>query len=176
MDKYLRANLKSFHDELRYVDEVAQIVLKGQLLIEESLTRIIAKFVFHPKLIPPLRLGFVQKMDLARSMSLDESENGMWNMIAAINELRNQLSHSLDTNKRILKVDKLRQLYLELCKGEPQTELVKKGEESQLVSFDIAQCLGFLGSFEAEVDRFKELINEYDKVRNPHRYRKPKGA
>src|SRR5207249_4373529 len=99
MNKYHHANLKRFTEELQYVDEVSQTVLKGQLLIEEALTRIIAKFVFHSELIPALRLGFAQKMDLARSMSLDGSKNRMWDLIGGINELRNQLSHSLDTEK-----------------------------------------------------------------------------
>lgn len=36
----------------------------------------------------------------------------------------------------------------------------------------MAGCLGFLGEFEAEVERFKGLVTAMDAAVNPHRVRK----
>lgn len=37
----------------------------------------------------------------------------------------------------------------------------------------VSLCLGFLDSFEQEVERFREHVNVLDKIANPHRYVTP---
>jgi hypothetical protein len=61
-------------EQLGYVDETALVVVKGHLLIEESLNSIISAFVFHPEFIQEANLRFAQKLSIARSMSLDDHQ------------------------------------------------------------------------------------------------------
>src|SRR5260221_5346762 len=70
---------------------------------EELLDSIISAFVFHSEFIGPANLRFVQKVSIARSMSLDEHENAMWEIATKLNSLRNELAHKLDSPKRAAK-------------------------------------------------------------------------
>ena len=45
-------------------------------------------------------------------MSLDEAENSLWEIVIAINALRNELAHALATEKRQRKLDRVKELYL----------------------------------------------------------------
>jgi hypothetical protein len=62
-------------------DNAALIILKGHLVIEERLTSVIEKFVFHPEHLEQARLTFAHKLAIARSLSLDEDKNSMWSLI-----------------------------------------------------------------------------------------------
>ena len=160
--------LKKFKEHLSNVDEVALVVLKGHLIIEESLGKIISKFVFHEDKIESARLSFAQKVWIARSMSLDETDNTMWELVLSINALRNDLAHNLKSKKREQKIDRVLALYkAEMKNG---TDLSDFEEQHIQISFAISLCTGFLSSFEAEVDRFKDWINKFDRVVNPHRH------
>lgn len=56
------ANLiEKFQNELGTVDEVSNVLLKGHLLIEETLSRIIDLYLFHREYIGTARLTFQQK-------------------------------------------------------------------------------------------------------------------
>jgi hypothetical protein len=57
-------------EHLVHTDETALVVLKGHLLIEESLEAIISDYVLHPEFVEKARLGFEKKMYLARSISI----------------------------------------------------------------------------------------------------------
>lgn len=83
--------LGKLEEHLRYVDESAQVILKGHLVIEETLSEIISTFVFHDEYLEGARLSFAQKLAIARTMSLDEHGNEMWQLIAALNSLRMNL-------------------------------------------------------------------------------------
>jgi len=96
---------KPLLDQWQNIDELSQIILKGHLVLEERLTRIIGKFVFHAELVQSAKPRFIQKIEIARSISLDEHGNRMWELFKAINELRNQLAHSLDPERRDLKTE-----------------------------------------------------------------------
>jgi hypothetical protein len=165
--------VKPLLDQWQNVDELSQIILKVHLVLEERLTRIIGKFVFHAELVQSAKLRFIQKIEIARSISLDEHGNRMWELFNSINELRNQLAHSLDPERRDLKTQNLRSLYYDICKADPGIGEEKKHDDKVIVSFAITQCFGFLETFEREVDRFKGIVNELDKVFNPHRYKQP---
>src|SRR5258708_6758278 len=104
---------------LSNVDETTLVVLKGHLLIEELLDSIISTFVFHPEFIGADNLGFAQKLSIARSMSLDEHENAMWELATKLNSLRNELAHKLDSPKRAAKTRSVIDLYFRLSADMP---------------------------------------------------------
>jgi hypothetical protein len=62
-------------------------------LVEKALNQIIEDFIFHADKIVEARLSFAQKIHFARSISLDEHDNSMWNLVTA---LRNDFAHEFD--------------------------------------------------------------------------------
>jgi hypothetical protein len=144
------------------------VALKGHLVIEEKITVAIEKFVFHPNHLEDTRLTFAQKLAIARSFSLDESENSMWNLVAMLNKLRNTLSHSLEGAPRAKAMDSLRTAYTKERDGKLEDR--ESNDEALLLVGVIALCLGFLDGFEQEVERFREYVNLLDRAVNPHHH------
>lgn len=89
-----------FTDAIREVDDVAQIVLKGHLVMEGLMTEAIETFSLHGEFIDAARLQAHQKIALCRAISTSDQNNRMWDLISSVNGLRNALSHSLDPNRR----------------------------------------------------------------------------
>ena len=172
MNETHQALERKLQEHFATVDATAQIVLKGHLLIEEALDTILGKFVFHSEYFESANLRFAQKIDLARSVSLADQNNEMWELVIAINSLRNELSHSLKSVKRQQKTQRVIEVYLKLL-GDPEVAARHKSESEEVVLMWAASFfLGFLVAFEAEVDRFKTLINALDQVANLHRHEK----
>lgn len=158
--------LEHFIEQIKHIDELAMVIIKGHLVIEQVLTRIIGKYVHHSNHIPD-RLNFAQLVSLARSMSLDEADNSMWNLILAVNALRNKVAHSLESQERQKAYKRLKVTYhAEIDDGSPPED----EESHHLALMAMAHCLGFLQSFESEIDRFKEWLGTMDKIVNPHRH------
>ncbi|MDT8376023.1 MAG: hypothetical protein RQ867_04700 [Mariprofundaceae bacterium] len=163
--------LEKMQEHMASVDQGALIILKGHLLIEEVLSEIISKFVFHPEQLDGACLGYPQKVALARSMSLDEHNNEMWQLINSINGLRNELAHSLRSPKRDKKENALIDIYLKQGGLKPNTQDEREPPKHHLFSYAIALCLGYLAEFVAEVERFRGVIDEVDRLMNPHRHK-----
>lgn len=170
-DPYL-ALQKKFEEHFSTVDATAQIVLKGHLLIEEALDSILGKFVFHSECLESANLRFAQKIDLARSVSLDDHNNEMWELVRAINSLRNELSHSLKSEKRQQKANRVIELYLKLLDNPETAKHHADQSEEDVLMWAVSFFLGFLSAFEAEVERFKKFISALDQVANPYRHQK----
>jgi len=145
-------------------DVAAITALKGHLVLEEKITAAIDKFVFHPEQLEGARLTFAQKLSIARSISLDEHESPVWDLIAKINTLRNVLSHSLNSSSRVGAMNKLRCAYAGLRELEDWEQ-----EEALLILSAVAYCLGFLDAHEQEIERFKQWVGTLDLVVNRHR-------
>jgi hypothetical protein len=155
---------------LNAVDGTALVVLKGHLLIEQELDKILKTFVFHPKFFGLAKLRFAQKIALARSISLDESENSMWSLALNINSLRNDLAHSLHSSKRARKIESV----LSSLKREAaeQSKQFATAPEHTRIAVAVFLTLGFLSSFLQEVVRFRSLVDVLDHTVNPHRHEK----
>jgi tRNA(Phe) wybutosine-synthesizing methylase Tyw3 len=168
MNPLAEKNLNLLVEHLRKVDELTLVILKGHLVIEEQLERIITTFVFHPSYIEESNLRFAQKVAIARSMSLDEPANPLWELIVAINALRNELAHVLTDEKRKQKLARVKNLYFEA--NAAMAEEDRKCADHEVASFAVAFCLGFLTKFQEEVARFREHVDSLDRVANPHRH------
>ncbi len=164
-----KKNIQRFIEQVRFVDELVQVVLKGHLLIEEALGRILSKFVFHPEHVDDASLRFGQAVAITRSLSLDENNNRMWDLILAVNALRNDLAHALDSPKRSPKLQRLKEMYFEICKDDRDINKGRELDDHIVVIFAVALCLGFLSSFEREVERFRWWVNRLNWIVNPHR-------
>lgn len=161
----LEPALARFIEQFGKVDDTVTAVLKGHLLIEEALDGIISNFVFHPEPLANARLGFAQKLQLARAMSLREHDNSMWNIAGALNSLRNELTHHLESPRRGRKVKALLDAYRHETSGHPAEKHAEQ-PEPEAVQMCCALFLGYLTTFREEVDRFKELIGALDSTMN----------
>jgi hypothetical protein len=160
------ANLPEILEEhFNKIDEELVAVLKGHLLIEQLLNQIIEDFVFHEDKLIEARLGFQQKVHIAKSLSLSEQNNSMWNLVLAMNTLRNDFAHQLDSIKRAQKFLRTRGLYELEMKGEQFENVWNKGNVIG-IAYTTSMIFGFLTSFHEEVLRFKELVTEMDKTMN----------
>jgi hypothetical protein len=166
-DKHLRESFFHMIEHLA-LDRAALTVLKGHLVIEEKITAAIETFVFHPELLDDSRLTFAHKLVLARSMSLDEDNNSMWDLISKLNTLRNRLAHSLKGEPRARAMTAVRDAYTRERGGKLEDW---ENDDELLLLGVLSMCLGFLDSFEQEVERFKDYVNHIDRVINPHRHR-----
>lgn len=153
-------------EELRYVDDVAQIVLKGHLVMEELMNEALSTFLLHEEFLEPARLQFYQKLNLCRGISTSEHQNNMWNLIGAVNTLRNQLSHSLDSDLRSKRIESLASTYAQEFPELLSEKIEGMSRESAICMMAISGCLGFLHSFLEEIQRLKGLIINLDKVMN----------
>jgi hypothetical protein len=162
-----------FKEHLQFVDETVVLVLKGHLLIEEVLDSIISKFVWHVDFLESASLRFAQKISLARAVSLDEQANPLWEVALALNALRNQLAHSLDTEARARKMGALREIYFKNVSDVGDAKMKDPDLPDQMVIYwSVALLWGFLDAFKSEAERFREVVDEMDQVMNPHRYKK----
>lgn len=148
------------------IDKESLVVIKGHLLIEESLNYIIENFVHHSEFMNKAKLSFYQKINVARSMSLSEQDNTMWILIEKINTLRNDFSHRLESEKRDEKINLIISLYNSEMKNSEFEQDWEKEDFPEFLAFVISFCLGFLGNFEEEIKRFKEVVKIMDKAMN----------
>lgn len=156
---------KRFSEEVKYVDDTAQILLKGHLVAEDLMNQALEAFVLHGEHVDDARLQFHQKLELCKAISLSDNPNNMWNLIKKINALRNALSHSLDPERREKAVQSLASIYDQ--EFGPQTRIIDGvSEEAALCLAAIMGSLGYLHSFLSEVQRFENLVKEMDKIMN----------
>lgn len=84
-------------------DDVTLIVLRGHLLIEETLVELAQTLFPSPQRLPK-KLGFYNLACIVRAADPLRSDNSCWDMILKLNELRNDLAHHLDSNTRSGKI------------------------------------------------------------------------
>jgi len=170
METAAKEILAKLEQHLRHVDESALVILRGHLVVEEALSEIIGTFVFHSEQLESARITFAQKVAIARSMSLDEHNNEMWQLVLAVNSLRNELAHALDSPKRVNKTKALIDLHKKLG-GAMTIADGSEVPEHVLLSFAVSYSLGFLSGFIEEVRRLRSMLDEMDKFVNPHRHK-----
>lgn len=155
-----------FTDQLQQVDDVAQVILKGHLVIEELMTEAIKTFLLHGEFVEQSRLQFHQKLQLCRAMSISDHKNEMWALIASINSLRNQLSHSLDPDDRHKRVEALSATFSQqFPEGVPEG-LAEMPKDTAVCMLAIAGSIGYLHAHVEEIHRFKGMVIDMDKALN----------
>lgn len=166
MNESLQEIQNRFMGEIAYVDEVAQIVLKGHLAIEELMTEAIERFVLHGEFIAEVKLQFHQKLTLCRAISVNEQDNPMWGLIGKINNVRNHLSHSLNDNRRAEKIQALRSNYEQHFGREALDKIQEMSDEAAVCMLAVSGCLGYLHTFVEEVKRFERIVSTLNETMN----------
>lgn len=89
-------------------DDMTLVTLKGHLLAEEMLDEIIRTRCRDHSALKGVDLSFFVKTRLARALvGHPFNNNKTWDMLDALNELRNDLAHRLESKKFQARVDKL---------------------------------------------------------------------
>lgn len=76
------------------------LVLKGHLLIERMLERFLYQNLESPEYLESARLSFAQKLAIVSALRSDPDAKWLWDACSSLNRLRNDLAHSLGTEKR----------------------------------------------------------------------------
>jgi len=175
-DPALEEKLKRIGGHLYFADDIVLVVLKGHLLVEEQLTTIIRKFVPHGEFIDDANLRFFQKVQIARSLSWDEHQNDMWDLVIGLNKVRNDMAHALEHPKVEAHISSLRACYFEIFADSERAKAEKDARDADVLKSVVVVLTGFLAQFEKEVERFRWWVSIIDRFVNPHRHRQPKAA
>jgi hypothetical protein len=165
-----------FDEHMKFVDKEAQILTSGHLIIETALDNVLDLIFFHTEHIRKARLSFSQKMQLARAIALRKNNLQPWTLIASINAVRNEIAHSLASEKRTQKMEQLRRLYFNDASKEFKDKL-KDADNEVVAYFACLECVAFLGTLEHDTRALREHIDTLDAVLNPELERvKPPSA
>lgn len=174
LDKYAAL----FHEKMGQIDPLLQAVLTGHLIIETALDNILTIVFFHPEhVFKEARLGFSQKVQVVRAYGLRKDDNSIWDLVLAVNSVRNEIAHNLAGEKRDARLQQLRSLFMAEASGEMQTALevewkrLKDVPDQVIVVWACSLCTGFLGEFEADVSSLRNIIDALDDNINPDRER-----
>ena len=149
------------------IDPLQHVILSGHLIIETALNNIVSLIFFHPEHIEEGRFRFEQKVRMARAFALRKDQDNVWDLIFAINSLRNDIAHNLTGEKRKSRMERVRDLLL----VQPPLSgaiAVKKGSDEEVARYACAFCTGFLASLESDTRSLRRYINSLDAVLNPN--------
>jgi len=141
---------RRFREHLEQFDELAHMVLKGHLLIEEALNDYLRSFFVNSEFIEQGNLRFIQKVNVARATD-EYLEEDTWELVIAINALRNELAHSLDSPRLAPKVAQVRQIYLRCATRYEGVENHDKLPDHELVGMAAALCVEEILQLESTV-------------------------
>jgi hypothetical protein len=144
--------LEAFREDLGEIDAIAQVTLKGHILIEAKLYDILALLVDEPEYLEKANLRFYQKANLLRATIFHEDGDEAWPLILAFNKLRNTIAHGDANEERSVQIEVLRGMLLSIV-SEGTREQVQKGSELEITTLAAAMASGFLVDVENQVRR-----------------------
>jgi hypothetical protein len=157
--EHLNRYIDEFKKHMMAFDELALAVLKGHLIIEGVLDNIILVMFFNAEHIANIRFGFANKVQMARALALRQNKRPIWDLISAINELRNAIAHSLTGERRSNKMEQVRQKYFEEA-PKSYTKDHQDAPDHHIVVFACAFCVGFLGTLEHDLRKLRGYVDE----------------
>ena len=86
--------LRHLPEDIGYPIEV--LVLRGHILIERQLTRLIESQLPNPGALNLEQMRFSSKLRLAEALCGHQIHNWVWEALRSVNNLRNSLAHKLD--------------------------------------------------------------------------------
>jgi hypothetical protein len=78
------------------IDDPGLLVLKSHLLIELFLNSFIEKSLPYPQAVFEARLSFWQTLHLVKALHPKNDYEWLWDLIARLNRLRNELAHNIE--------------------------------------------------------------------------------
>jgi len=144
-------------------DDLLMVILRGHLLIEETVDEIIYSYLPKPEYFKKTHLTFNSKVLIARSMCWEKSESEIWDLILRFNQLRNDFAHKLTSVEREKKIGELISLYDQSIEEDNETLTYAM---DQNLCFVIAYILGFLRHFRDDVKSSMKFVNRFLKTKD----------
>jgi hypothetical protein len=132
--------IDAFREQLRHVDDLVPVVLNGHLAVEMHLDDFLDHMFFHPSYIEKAGLSFYHKLHIARAYSELGHTRPEWDLMLALNSVRNKIAHR--GMRKELKVDlgKFRKLLPQAIKDVKVEDLNPR----DLIVHTVAMCSGYL--------------------------------
>ena len=127
-------------------NDLTLIALKGHLLAEEALDDLIRLYCKQPEHLDDVEIRFMVKARIARALSGHIVWIGLWPLIDALNSVRNDLAHKLESPKLRDRVMKFLMLRKELAPllYDPEIEPNNWDAVAERFRSDISLLLGQL--------------------------------
>lgn len=126
--------------------DLTLIALKGHLLAEEALDDLIRVYCKSPEHLEDIEIRFQVKARLARALSGHVVWTGLWPLLDALNTVRNDLAHNLDSPKLKDRVNRFLALRRELAPllNDPKIDSSNWDAVAERFRSDISLLLGQL--------------------------------
>lgn len=95
----------------------------------------------------------------------------MWDLIIAINSLRNKFAHKLEIKAREKSLEHIHFLYVREMAGDEFEKVWDTYGSAEGLAYSLSLIPGLLLTFEKESRRFKEMIADLDKMINIHKHK-----
>jgi hypothetical protein len=105
-------------------------------------------------------MNFHTKGDFAVSLAANRGKDEMWAAFWAINQLRNEMAHNLDSKKIDEKMAFLRKAYIDAIEPNPAA-YAKTQTDRDLVDSACGVCSGFLGQLSSEAKARRGVIDQH---------------
>lgn len=148
------APITRFMEHLPRDGDVELSVLKGHLLVEEALTRLIAQSFNNPDYLPDAGLKFSQKVVLAKAVDKLDHQIWIWGALDRLNKARNALSHLLDDKKLEQRIKDFVE-YVETNEESPKSEETPPFSRFQWAVFRVFSVISVRAQFDPAETRRK---------------------
>jgi hypothetical protein len=128
-------------DRLSQIDDFDQLVLNTHLEIEAEMDVVLDLALFHPEHIKGLRRSFVNKVFLIRALYPKDDHAKLWETVLAFNQIRNDIAHGKNYEKRTEKVEKVRKQLVETWSDNvTHRKFIEQADEEDMVLYVAAFC------------------------------------
>ena len=142
-----RRHIFRYDDHMPDTDDLALVVLKGHLLVEEVLIELSGLVLPHSEELDKAKLSFYKRACVVQA-AIPSRQNDCWQLVFALNSLRNDLAHKLEPPKlqahliELFRLDEQAQPFGETIDKTADKTL----EDSQRLKHVIVDCMQFLRS------------------------------
>lgn len=157
-EPHVEKGVRDYLEHMPEGNDLILIVLKGHLLIEQLLEQIIQTVVAHGAVLANHRFQFSQKVPLARSMAWSQRDNKLWDFIVALNTYRNDVAHSLGSEKSEARLKKVMEAHEATLTAEELNEVSGQSDADRL-RHAIMLTMGFLGKFLEDAKAYRSIID-----------------
>jgi hypothetical protein len=150
LEKKVEYRVAQYQEHFSELKDRTLLVLKGHLVIEEILERMIRESCPNSDALDDVDMSFFLKARVARALMpkhivLDSDKGAQaWECIDALNSLRNEMAHRLVSAKMEAKLERLLSCVRLLG-------FVHKKDDPDLESASIGYLLGYMGAYESVV-------------------------
>ena len=141
-------------------DDLTLVILKGHLLVEELLDRILSTIVCSPDVLVDARFTFFQKASLAKALYWGDATDAHWDLLIKLNHLRNDLAHSLEPQK----LDGHTQGFLDRFRSVQPPDWKHRDDPSlselDKIRYAIVGLMTFLTHYEADAKDYRKVFDK----------------